>query len=148
MTTSGVSLREVTADTVRIICALEPRDDQRGFVAPNAVSIAQAYFNRAAEFRGVHAGETAVGFIMWRPGEADDSCILWRFMIDKDEQGKGYGLAALQLWFGGLRARGIRSVRTSYVAGDAGPRGFYLAQGFADTGECLPNGEWLMELAL
>lgn len=148
MTARGVSLREITADTVRAICALEPHDDQKGFVAPNAVSIAQAYFNRAAEFRAVYAGETAVGFIMWRPGEAGDACVLWRFMIDKGGQGKGYGRAALRLWFESLRLRGIGTVRTSYVAGDAGPRGFYLAQGFRDTGERLSNGEWLMELAL
>ncbi|WP_439498485.1 GNAT family N-acetyltransferase [Bosea sp. (in: a-proteobacteria)] len=148
MSAHRVSLREITAETVRSICALEPHDGQRGFVAPNALSIAQAYFNRAAEFRAVYAGETAVGFIMWRPGEADDACVLWRFMIDKGGQGKGHGRAALQLWFERLRSQGIKTVRTSYVAGDAGPHGFYLAQGFKDTGAQLPNGEWLMELAI
>lgn len=148
MSAHRVSLREITAGTVRAICALEPNEAQKAFVAPNAVSIAQAYFNPAAAFRAVYADETPVGFLMWRPGEADASCVLWRFMVDKDHQGRGYGREALALWLQSLSAQGYRTVRTSYVAGDAGPRQFYLAQGFKDTAVCLPNGEWLMELEL
>jgi len=34
----------VTADTVRAICALQTTEEQKRFVAPNALSIAQAYF--------------------------------------------------------------------------------------------------------
>ena len=59
-----VSLREVTADTVRAICKLEVGPEQQGLVAPNAVSIAQAYFEPAAWFRAVYAGDTPVGFAM------------------------------------------------------------------------------------
>jgi hypothetical protein len=39
-----VSLREITADTVREICRLRVAPGQEGFVAPVAVSIAEAYF--------------------------------------------------------------------------------------------------------
>jgi diamine N-acetyltransferase len=38
----GVALSDVTAATVRAVCALEPSVAQKGYVAPNAVSIAQA----------------------------------------------------------------------------------------------------------
>ena len=41
---SIVSLREVNADTVRAICRLDVSEEQKHFVAPNADSIAQAYF--------------------------------------------------------------------------------------------------------
>ena len=34
-----VSLLEVTADTVRAICALQTAEEQKRFVAPNALSI-------------------------------------------------------------------------------------------------------------
>lgn len=143
-----VSLREVTAGTVRTICALEPHETQKGFVAPNAVSIAQAYFNPAAVFRAVYADETPVGFMMWRPGDDSASCFLWRFMIDRKHQGKGYGREAIALWLKSLPPQGYKFVWTSYVAGHAGPHGFYLAQGFRDTGEHRANGEWVMELVL
>ena len=61
-----VSLLEVTADTVRAICALQTTEEQKRFVAPNALSIAQAYFEATASFRAIYAGETPVGFLMWR----------------------------------------------------------------------------------
>lgn len=41
--TAPVTLREITRDTVRRICALEVAPEQRHFVAPNAVSIAEAH---------------------------------------------------------------------------------------------------------
>lgn len=43
-----VMLREVTADTVRAVCTLKVAPDQVWFVAPNAVSIAEAYFDENA----------------------------------------------------------------------------------------------------
>jgi hypothetical protein len=42
----AVSLREVTADTVRSICALQTTEEQKRFVAPNALSIARRILSR------------------------------------------------------------------------------------------------------
>jgi diamine N-acetyltransferase len=61
---SEVSLREVTAGTVRAICRLDVSEEQKHFVAPNAVSIAQAYFEPKAWFRAIYADDTPVGFLM------------------------------------------------------------------------------------
>ena len=61
-TAGAVTLREVTADTVRAICRLEAAPAQQGLVAPNAVSIAQVYLEPAAWFRGIYAGDEPVGF--------------------------------------------------------------------------------------
>ena len=61
---SQVTLKEITADTVRTICNLSVREDQKKFVAPNAVSIAQAYFSEYAWFRAIYADETPIGFVM------------------------------------------------------------------------------------
>jgi DNA-3-methyladenine glycosylase I len=61
---SDVTLREVTKDTVRAICNLKVSESQNGFVAPNAVSIAQAYFAETAWFRAIYADDTPVGFLM------------------------------------------------------------------------------------
>ena len=58
---SIVTLREIDADTVRTICELSVSDDQRKFVAPNAVSIAQAHFSECAWFRAVYADASPVG---------------------------------------------------------------------------------------
>lgn len=40
--------RTVTSDTVRVICNLRASKNQEQFVAPNAVSIAEAYFTKEA----------------------------------------------------------------------------------------------------
>ena len=148
MNETMVTLREVTADTVLAVCDLETNDHQKDFVAPNAVSIAQAHFAPSARFRAIHAGETPVGFLMWRPQDGGSVCYLWRLMIDRHHQGRGYGRAAMALLFTGARSDGFKRMLTSYVPGDAGPREFYIALGFRETGESRLNGERLMDLVL
>ncbi len=49
----SLELYEVRKDTVREVCALRVRDDQTEYVAANALSIAQAYFEPSAVFRAV-----------------------------------------------------------------------------------------------
>ena len=50
-----VELREITSETVRAICELEVAVDQRSFVAPNAVSIAEAHFTPGHWMRAIYA---------------------------------------------------------------------------------------------
>lgn len=142
-----VSLREVTADTVRIVCALETTEEQKRFVAPNAISIAEAYFEPDAHFRAIYAEETAVGFLLWRRRAAAAACYLWRFMIDARFQRRGHGRAALTLFTDGLREQGVRELSLSCVPGLDGPYSFYLAFGFADTGEMV-QGQQILRLGL
>ena len=144
----SVTLREVTAETVRAICALRTTQDQERFVAPNALSIAQAYFEPSAAFRAIYAGETPVGFLMWRPGREAGTCFLWRFMVDAQYQGRGYGRSALALWADALRSQGARRLSLSYVPGAGSPHQFYQSFGFEDTGEPPVNGEDFMALRL
>ena len=86
------------------ILSLSGREDQP-FVAPNDVSLRQADEANAeqpgvARPFGIYADDRLVGFCMFafapEEEEPDDRYWLWRFMIDKNEQGKGYGQAALQ----------------------------------------------------
>src|SRR5688572_24898140 len=96
-----IALRPITADTVRAICDLVA--DPPGYVAPNAVSIAQAYFHPEAWFRAVYLDDEPVGFVMLEdtslltPPPAEPEVSLWRFMIDAQHKRKGYGRAALRL---------------------------------------------------
>jgi diamine N-acetyltransferase len=145
---SDITLSDVTAATVRAVCALETRADQKGYVAPNAVSIAQAYFEPSARFKAVCVGDVPVGFVMWRPCPTPATAYLWRFMIDHRHQGKSHGKAALMLLCRELRAEGFRKLETSVVLGGASPLEFYSALGFRETGETLPNGEVGLSLAL
>ena len=149
-----VTLREITADTVRTICELRVGPAQERQVAPNAVSIAEAHFEPAAWFRAIYADETPVGFAMLFDStravapERPDTCHLWRFMIAEQHQRRGHGGAALaQLIDHARTLPGTTKFSLGFVPGGAGPRDFYARFGFRETGE-IDEGEVIMELAL
>jgi diamine N-acetyltransferase len=148
----AVSLREITRETVLAVCKLDAGDDGKQ-VAPNAVSIAQAHFQREAWFRAVHDDETLVGFVMVydptlveRPEEPD--FFLWRLMVDRAHQGKGYGAAAVEAVLDHLRSqRDARRLLVSHVKGAERLPRFYQSLGFVYTG-AEDNGELVMERPL
>jgi diamine N-acetyltransferase len=149
----NVSLREVTADSVRAVCNLVA--EPSGYVAPNAVSIAQAHFHPEAWFRAVYADDELVGFAMIEdssqkvPPPPQLEVSLWRFMIDAKHKGKGYGRAALRLVIDEVRRRHptLREFYTSCVPGASTPRPFYESLGFVFTGE-LDGIEEVLKLEL
>jgi diamine N-acetyltransferase len=143
-----VTLREITAATVRVICALETSAGQKSFVASNAISIAQAYFEPRATFRAVYAEEAPVGFAMWKPADDAEAVYLWRFMIDHNYQKKGYGKQAIAQLINLLRDAGYQRMTTSVVLGCGGPLEFYRSLGFVETGARLANEERLLMRSL
>ena len=155
---SPVALREITRENLRDFLRLKVSPAQEGFVAPNAVSIAQAHFHPEAWFRGICAGDTAVGFAMledWtRCPEAapqewrrEPYVALWRFMIDARYQSLGFGGQALRLLIAHARAvRGAKAMLLSFVPGAGSPDAFYRRFGFEETGE-VSEGEHVMRLA-
>jgi diamine N-acetyltransferase len=149
-----VTLQEVTAHSVRAITELKVKPAQQGYVADNAVSIAQAYFHPEAWFRAVCVDDEPVGFVMLEdPTLLPDSLGLaqiglWRFMIDARHQAKGYGRAALRLVVEYVRSRPAQATfRTSCVPGPNSPIAFYEKFGFRRTGE-FDDGEEILELRL
>ena len=144
----SLELREVTRDTVREICALEVRDEQKDYVASNALSIAQAHFEPSAVFRAIYLGGQPIGFVQWRATETPGTAVLWRFSIDRAHQAVGSGSAALALCLQQMRSSGFQTVETSVVLGTASPLGFYLRQGFQEVGQTTPRGEWLLRRPL
>lgn len=147
MVEAQTTLREVTKETVRQITALDVGPDQRGFVAPNAVSIAEAYFEPKAWFRAIYHGDEPAGFAMiWRDPEQRDFYI-WRFMVDARFQGKGVGGRALELLLDEARADGVEEVTLSVVPGEGSATGFYERYGFRATGK-FEEGEAEMRLVL
>ena len=104
-----VELRKVDAKNIWKICALEVAEDQRNFVATNTQSILEAYCaissGGVAMPYGIYDGETPVGFVMlgfgcedWEdaPEIAKNTYNIWRFMIDRRYQRKGYGKQAME----------------------------------------------------
>jgi len=142
--TSTVTLREITAESVREICNLSVRENQRQFVAPNAVSIAQAYFAKEAWFRAIYADDAPVGFVMLSDKPEKHEYFLWRFMVDARYQGMGFGARAIECLIEHVKTRpGARELLTSVVPGVGSPQGFYEKLGFVLTG-VVSDGEAVM----
>jgi diamine N-acetyltransferase len=149
---SQIRLAEVTRETVAAVCKLDAGDGGKQ-VAPNAVSIAQAHFQGEAWFRAVCDDEVLVGFVMLydptlveSPDEPD--FFLWRLMIDRSHQGKGYGRAAVEALVEHVRTRpGARRLLVSHVKGADRLSRFYQSLGFLYNGG-EDGGELVMERAL
>ncbi len=144
-----VTLREVTAETVRDVLRLKVAPDQERFVAPNANSIAEAHFNpEHAWFRAIYADETPVGFLMLYDDPDAPTYFLWRFMIDRRYQGRGYGTRAFRALIEHVKGRPDAMVLgVSYVPGPGSPDTFYKKIGFEDTGE-MDEDEVIAQLLL
>jgi len=144
-----ISLREITADTLRPILKMSVHDKQEAFVAANAVSIAQAYFNKNAWFRGIYAGDNAVGFVMLEIIPRKNVYYVWRYMIAADHQRKGYGKAAMKRVIEHVRTyyAGAKSITLSHAEGNVEAGALYKSVGFDYTGE-MEEEEVIMELRL
>jgi diamine N-acetyltransferase len=143
-----VTLREVSKDTVREICRLAVSPSQANFVAPNAVSIAEAYFEPKAWFRAIYADDAPVGFVMLFDDPETPAYFLWRLMVAAEHQGNGLGRKAMDLVIDHVRSRpGAKELLTSCVPGEGSPEPFYRAIGFQPTGT-VDDGEVVLRLEL
>ena len=106
-------LEKVNGMNVWEILKLTVAENQKTFVAGNDISIIEAYTAITANGHafpfGIYENDIPVGFLMigfdiddyWKdaPGIAKGNYNLWRLMIDKAYQGKGYKLTP-EWWIG------------------------------------------------
>ena len=106
-----LELKKINRNNVGEILKLEVFDNQKSFVATNTSSIIEAYIaitenNHVFAF-GIYIDDTAIGFLMIgfdvnsddedAPKIAKENYNIWRLMIDKNFQGKGFGKKAMDL---------------------------------------------------
>ncbi|MBE0700261.1 MAG: GNAT family N-acetyltransferase [Acholeplasmataceae bacterium] len=151
-----VNLREVDVDNLREVCKLSNTltPFQQKCVAPNAFSIAEAHFYPGiAWFRAIYLDDEPIGFVMisLKPEDIqpsdEPSAYLWRFMIAKDYQQKGYGSQVLDIIVDQCRKENYRYLYTSCSLEGDQPMSFYLKYGFVDTG-VLEEDEEVLKLKL
>jgi len=144
-----VTLRPIEDEAALLaMFRLQVSPDQRGFVADNAMSIAEALLEPKSWLRSIYAGDTAVGLILLSDDPAKPEYYLWRMLIGARYQRRGYGRAAMQQLIDYVRTRpAAAELLVSYVPGEGGPQGFYEGLGFVPTGE-VDAGEVVMKLPL
>lgn len=96
-----IKFAEINEDNYEEVLKLKVTDEQNEakFIAPNVRSIADAYLYREAGDvfpYAVEDGETVVGFILLDEDTEGKELMIWRMMVDKDYQGKGYGRAIVE----------------------------------------------------
>lgn len=146
-----VQLVEVTDDNVRAVCDLGLAPGQERMVAPNAVSLAEAYVSLDNAWpRAVEADGELVGFVqLWvNPGaESGKDFYLWRLMVAADHQRRGIGHRVLDLVVDEVRRRDGTELYVSWVPETGGPGPLYERYGFTPTGE-VDDGEVVAVLHL
>jgi len=131
-----ISLREVNEDNFDKCVKLEVAENQKNFVAANMKSLAQAWihYENARPF-AIYNDDEMVGFIMFYIDEEKEP-YLWRLMIDKNHQGKGYGRTALKMAIEHfINTINMTAVKTSLVPGNDGAESLYKSLGFEPTEE-------------
>ena len=159
-----IRLVRISGKNVWEILKLRVSDAQKSFVAPNDISIIEAYIavshhGHAFPF-GIYDDETPVGFCMIGFGADDDwedapaiakgSYNLWRFMIDERYQRKGYGRAAMHLildFIAGEPCGPAKYCWLSYEPENTAAKALYASFGFTETGEW-DGGEVIAALKL
>jgi diamine N-acetyltransferase len=141
-----ITLEAITRANLSSVIDLQPREDQRSFVASNVVSIAQAYVEPTWTPLAIISDGQPVGFVLL--GREPETGYNWiiRFMVDQHQQGKGYGRAGLLAAIDRLRvSEGHTRTRLSYVPGNTLAERLYRSVGFEATGD-IDDGEIVMEL--
>jgi len=137
-----VILREITGENYEECLSLQVQDDQKGFVASNMKSLAEAWvFHEVARPFAIYNDDTMVGFLMVDTDPnlegTNDLCFLWRFMIDAKHQGCGYGKAAMIEVINYVKTNfNPKTFETSVVPENVGAEKLYNSFGF------IPNGKY------
>ena len=131
-----INLREITSKNLKSIIDLNVKEDQKDYVALNSVSIAQGHYSKSAWFKGIFNDDRPVGFVMLDLIEEENKCFLWRFMIDREYQGKGFGKIALTQVIDFVKSLNLYTyIATSYVPAENSAGGFYKNFGFIESEE-------------
>ena len=136
-----LTLAPITSDNWRAACFLStdpahkaPLDEQ--WITSNAFSLVQAAYEPNWECRLILDGETPVGFVFFGLWEEKQAPLLCRYMIDVDQQGKGYGNRALPLVLEEMYALyGQRDIYLTLERENARAVHLYEKFGFRSTGE-------------
>jgi len=140
-----IHLQEINKENYGRVVRLELTDEQKKVIATNLESLAQAYACRdTCKAFAICNDAEVVGFILLQVDKNDSYYDIWRIMIGKQFQGKGYGEQALLLAIDFQIKQGAKVIHMSHQTNNYGPSKLYQKVGFKYTGE-IEDGEVLME---
>lgn len=124
--------------------SLHVREDQKNFVASNAVSLAQFNFLENFHAKGIYNEDEMVGFALYGIDEDDNEYWIYRMMIDFRHQGKGYGKEAVKLVLEdikNMKEDRHKTVTLSYEPANEHAKRLYEKMGFQEIEGLIIDGE-------
>lgn len=146
-----VELRKLDSSNLAECLSLRVADEQSQYISSNEGSLKEASENAdVARTFAIYVDGKMVGFTMFAFDEEyedqNDRYWLWRFMIDRDMQGKGFGKLALEVIIKYFRDHGASNIKLSTKESNTKAISLYRKFGFRENGEM--NGEeTVLELA-
>lgn len=132
-----VTLEEITAQNFEDYMEMELPEQQRGYLASNAYSIAQARYYDDYIPRGICLEGKPAGFLLYDKQSNNNvgEYGIYRFMVDYPQQGKGIGRRAMALLLEELKAKpDVKLITICYKPDNANAQAFYRSFGFEETG--------------
>ena len=147
-----LELKKINRKNVADILKLEVFDNQKSFVATNNSGIIEAYIaitdNNDVFTFGIYKDDAPIGFLMigynvnsddeGAPSIAKGNYNIWRLMIDKKFQGKGFGKKAMNLaleFINTFPSGTAKYCWLSYESDNKMARQLYKSVGFVETNE-------------
>lgn len=149
---SEITLQSLRMENARAVVRLKVAPEQRGYMASNADSIAEAYVEPVMQPRAIYADDELVGFAMYgygddtTPAEIRGRWWIIRFMVDEHFQRRGYGRTAMLKLIELIREQpDCKSIFLGVDPANAVAIRLYESLGFQATDE-IEYGETIMQL--
>ena len=127
---------------------LSVAEAQKGFVASNMYSLAEAQTDGVSQPRAIYAGEQMVGFIMYDFEPKKDRGYISRLMVAEEHQRTGYGREAMrQVIEEFKRNPACKEIQTAVVPENVAADTLYRSLGFEPTGE-MDEGEAILRMMI
>lgn len=103
-----VYIKSIDRSNWRDCIQLEIIEEQKNFIPSNLYSIAESRFESKMKLLGVYIDRIMIGFASYILDEEGDMN-LYKLMIDKKYQGKGYGKKAIELIMSLMKKEAIKN---------------------------------------
>lgn len=139
-----LQLKPITKDNWITAIKLNVAENQKNFVASNAVSLAQLNFLDNFHANGIYDDESMIGFTLFGIDDEDQQYWIYRLMIDEKYQGKDYGKEAVHLIVEAIqtmKAPQHQLIHISYEPKNIVAQQVYKKAGFIEIEGLISGGE-------
>ena len=137
-----MKLDKINKHNVYAVLRLSLEESQKSFVSTNAFSIAESAVNPDYQTRAAVIDGQAVGFVMytewvnaiWMKEQKPGEYYIPRVMIDKSQQGKGYGRQLMVLLLDEIKQYQPSAIHIVYSPNNLVAKRLYESFGFIEYG--------------